>query len=95
MVSLILILLVACGQTDRERIDAAAQSVGETRAAVVWPNFPVDCRRLSRSGILPGDRLDVAVLKADGALSVQNARTQRCAAWYDQQRANAASEVAE
>lgn len=88
---LIPIFLVACGQTDRERIDAAAQAVGEARAAYVWPKLPSDCRRTSRSGIRQGDRLDVAVMKADQALSRQNARTRRCADWYDQQRADAAA----
>jgi hypothetical protein len=87
----ILIFLAACGQTDLERIDAAAQTVGESRAADVWPELPADCRRTSRSGIQQGDRLDVAVLKADEALARQNARTIRCADWYDQQRADAAA----
>lgn len=91
MALLIPIFLAACGQTDLERIDAAAQAVGEARAADVWPELPADCRRTSRSGIQQGDRLDVAVLKADEALARQNARTVRCAGWYDQQRADAAT----
>lgn len=90
MVLLTPIFLVACVQTDRGRIDVAARAVGEVRAAGVWPEYPADCRRTSRSGILRGDRLDVALLKADEALVRQNSRTRRCAAWYDEQ-ANAPS----
>ena len=92
MVLWIPIFLAACGQTDLERIDAAAQAVGEARAADLWPDLPADCRRTSRSGIERGDRLDVAVLKADEALVRQNSRTLRCADWYDQQRADATGE---
>lgn len=89
MVLLIPVFLAGCVQTDRVRIDAAAQSIGEARAAEVWPELPIDCRRTSRSGIQQGDRLDVAVLKADQAVARQNARTIRCADWYDQQRSDA------
>jgi len=59
-------------------------AVGEARAEQVLPDLPEDCRRLSYSGVRKGDRLDVAVLKADAALARQNARTMRCADWYDQ-----------
>lgn len=89
MVLWIPIFLASRGQTDRTRIEAAAQAVGEARAAGLWPDLPADCRRTSRSGIEQGDRLDVAVLKADEALARQNARTLRCADWYDRQRPDA------
>ncbi len=69
-----------------DRLTAAGQTTGEARAADIWPDYPADCRRISRSGIVAGDRLDVAVLKADDALARQNARTLRCAAWYDSQQ---------
>ncbi|WP_152912457.1 hypothetical protein [Candidatus Rhodobacter oscarellae] len=65
--------------------------MGEARAAAIWPEYPDDCRRTSRGGITEGDRLDVAVLKLDEALSRQNARTRRCADWYDQQRTDASA----
>ncbi|WP_165937725.1 hypothetical protein [Antarcticimicrobium sediminis] len=38
---------------------------------------------MSHSDVRTGDRLDVAVLKSDAALARQNARTVRCADWYD------------
>lgn len=77
-------LLVACAQTESARIDAAAQSVGGVRASETWPEYPAECRRVSRAGLQEGDRLDVAVLKLDAALTQQNERAQWCAAWYDQ-----------
>ena len=80
-------MLTACGQTDIARIQAAGEAVGKVRAEQVLPDLPEDCRRLSYSGVREGDRLDVAVLKADGALARQNARTARCADWYDQLQA--------
>lgn len=66
---------------------AAGAASGEVRAERSLPSLPEDCRRLSRSGVQEGDRLDVAVLKADAALDRQNARTARCAGWYDQLQA--------
>jgi hypothetical protein len=86
MVLLMMVCLSACGPNDLSRIEASAQSIGQARAAAVWPDLPPDCRRTARHGIQPGDRLDVAVLKADAALSRQNARTLRCADWYDGQQ---------
>lgn len=77
----------ACGQTDIARVQAAGEAVGEARAEQVLPDLPADCRRQSRSGVQAGDRLDVAVLKTDTALDRQNARTLRCAEWYDQLQA--------
>lgn len=81
------VFLIACGQTDIARIQAAGKAVGEARAEQVLPDLPEDCRRQSYSGVGKGDRLDVAVLKADAALARQNARTTRCADWYDQLQA--------
>ncbi|MEO0485260.1 MAG: hypothetical protein AAF092_05055 [Pseudomonadota bacterium] len=85
-----LISCVACAPTDAERLEAAGQALGEVRAASLWPDYPEDCRRTARGDVQTGDRLDVAVLKLDDALTRQNARTRRCAAWYDQQRGKTA-----
>lgn len=48
-----------------------------------WPNLPHDCRERERSGVAPGDRLDVALVKTDAALGRANDRVARCAGWYD------------
>ena len=79
--------MTACGQTDIARLQSAGEAVGEARAEQMLPDLPEDCRRLSYSRVRMGDRLDVAVLKADSALARQNARTTRCADWYDQLQA--------
>ncbi len=61
-------------------------SLLEGRLPSVWgylPPYPEDCRMTSTAGVDEGERLDVAVLKYDHALGRQNARTSRCAKWYD------------
>lgn len=68
-------------------MQATGRVVGEVRAAQILPDLPDDCRRLTFSGVREGDRLDVAVLKADAALARQNAQAVRCADWYDQLKA--------
>ncbi|WP_123628161.1 hypothetical protein [Phaeobacter inhibens] len=78
------VFCAACGLTDVDRVRAAGAAAGEVLAERTLPLLPDDCRRLSRSGVREGDRLDVAVLKADAALNRPNARTARCSGWYDQ-----------
>lgn len=80
------VFCAACGQTEFARAQAAAETVGESRAVETWPEYPAECRRLSRGGVKDGDRLDVAVLKLDAALARQNRRTQWCADWYQKQK---------
>lgn len=75
----------ACDPTSA-RLDAVGASRGARVAERTLPSLPDDCRVLSRAGVREGDRLDVALLKADRALSRQNGRTTRCADWYDQLR---------
>lgn len=87
MVWLMVILCASCGPTDREKVRKAAQSFGATNAKAALPELNADCRRVSRSGVELGDRLDIALRKADAALARQNARTRRCAVWYDELRA--------
>ncbi|MBB5515747.1 hypothetical protein FHS89_001767 [Rubricella aquisinus] len=74
---------VACAPTDRDRVEAAGRAVGEARAEALLPELPDDCRKTTRIGAVAGDRLDVALLRADNALDQQNRRTLRCADWYD------------
>lgn len=80
-----MIFCVSCGLTDHARIERAGRSLGELRAAQQWPDLPKDCRVLTRAGIKRGDDFRVAARKSDFALSQQNERTLRCAAWYDAQ----------
>ncbi|MEP3892493.1 MAG: hypothetical protein ABJN52_00640 [Litorimonas sp.] len=83
MALLIPLFCAACAQTDLPRLEAAAASLGTSQAIPALPPLPADCRKHARSGIKEGDRLDVALLKADDALTRQNARTTRCADWYE------------
>lgn len=78
-----LISCAACGQTEFDQARGAGRRAGELRAGGILPEYPEDCRQLERPQILIGDRLDVALLKADAALSGQHDRTMRCADWYD------------
>ncbi|MEH6521244.1 hypothetical protein [Sulfitobacter sp.] len=76
----------ACDQTEA-RLDAVGAERGARAAERILPPLPEDCRALSRAGVQEGDRLDVALLKIDRALTRQNMRTTRCAEWFDQLRA--------
>jgi hypothetical protein len=51
------------------------------------PDLPPDCRKREGSGVSEGDRLDVALFKAEDALWRANSRVRRCAAFYDQVKA--------
>ncbi len=71
--------LNACGQTNSgQRAEIKAQ-IAAVQAA---PALPGDCKEQERSGVKTGDKLDVALLKTDAALSRANARVTRCADWY-------------
>lgn len=84
----------ACDQTEA-RLEVVGADRGARAAERTLPALPEDCRALSRAGVQEGDRLDVALLKIDRALTRQNMRTTRCAEWYDQLRAGLQSAPAE
>lgn len=98
--SLAAIFLSGCG-TLTDRLDAAARKqaeAGVVDAALasieaerelgrVLPDMPAECRRVVTSGVRAGDRLDVAVLKLDRALTTANGRVVNCSAWYADLRA--------
>lgn len=86
---LTMVFLTGC-TTAKSRIETAGRTkadaslVGQALAAGgVIPNLPVDCRRIERSGVTVGARLDVALVQTDQALGRANARVRRCAAWHD------------
>ena len=85
-----MILSLAGCTTDRARLEAAATVQGDasvTAQAIAQarrvPDQPKDCGAKERSGVQVGDRLDVALVKTDAALSRANARGRRCARWYE------------
>lgn len=63
-----------------ERANIAEEAIAEGKKL---PDQPPDCRRKEKSGIVLGDRLDAATIKAERALRRANARSGRCSAWYD------------
>ncbi len=90
----VMIFCAACDQTEA-RLDAVGADRGTRTAERTMPPLPEDCRTLSRASVQEGDRLDVALLKIDRALTRQNMRTTRCAEWFDQLRAGLQSLPAE
>lgn len=67
----------------KDAVTAAEKIVQEARR---MPDFPVECRKLWRSGVALGDRLDTATKKTDNALGGANKQIAKCAAWYDRTR---------
>lgn len=83
-------LLSGC-DTAKARLEAIGAAQGKQNAERILPALPDDCRRYERSGVRKGERLDVALLRADQAIGRGNARVQRCANWYDDMRAGYAA----
>lgn len=82
MALLIPIFMAGCGETD-QRLGRVAKAQGVLEATRELPDQPADCRRIVRSGVRSGDRLDTALLKTDAALSRHHQITRFCADWYD------------
>jgi len=93
LASSIALFLTGCGSDGAGRLGAAAAQkaeaglVEQALASDRLPDLPADCRLHEASGVVEGDRLDVALLKAERALGRQNARGRRCAAFYDEVKA--------
>jgi len=73
----------ATASTAPVALQAADAVIAEARR---MPDLPSECRRIWHSGILKGDRLDVANIKADQALGGANNQIRWCAGWYDRTR---------
>lgn len=78
-----LTFLISCAGTDA-RLNEAARNQGQILATRDLPEYPEQCRRIVRSGVNVGDRLDVALLRTDNALTLHQSLTRECAAWYDE-----------
>lgn len=83
MVALSALLFCLSCTTAKERVEAAGRIQGQLEASRVLPDYPADCRKYERTGVVLGDRLDVAAIKGDRAVGRGNARIRRCAGWYD------------
>lgn len=87
---LTLTFLAGCSTVNQKRLNEASRVKAEADqvdSAIVkvtkLPSQPNDCKRSERSGVADGDRLDIALIKTDKALSRANRRVKRCAVWYD------------
>ena len=80
---LVLSVTISTSGCSKRALQDAVKGKAAIEAAKVLPDLPEDCREHSQTGILRGDRLDTAALKAVGAVKRQWARTDRCAEWYD------------
>lgn len=94
--------LISCATADQERLNQAARTTaeaGQVETAIAQttqlPSQPDDCDNMERSGVTDGDRLDVALVKTDRALSRANSRVARCAAWYEDLRRSRQQQPAE
>lgn len=85
------VFLAGCATTDEQaRLGnalATADAIRLAQSALADPAAPADCKKLERSGVRVGDRLDVALLKTDQALGRANSRVTRCWEWYQRTRA--------
>lgn len=84
---MIAIFLASCGTINTTLLEAGQRS-GEVEASKQVSEYPEDCRRISKSGVKEGMRLDEALLRTDQALTNQNNRSRRCAEWYDELKTN-------
>ena len=77
---------ISCSATDR-RLVAASTEQGRASARVNLPEWPDDCRRKEpHAAIAEGAEARSVLLRERAALDLQNARTDRCTAFYDQTR---------
>jgi len=68
----------------REQIaKTALEQLDKTREL---PKIPSDCYKREKTGIVLGDRLDVAQAKTEDALDRTENRLGRCVRWYDRLR---------
>ena len=76
--------LSGCADDRVARIATAAAEEGKAKAEVDLPAYPPDCRRQEpHAPLVAGAETRSALKRERGALDRQNARTDRCAGWYD------------
>jgi hypothetical protein len=81
-----LILISSCANLDK-RLKAAAETTGTVNAGVNLPLLPDDCRATEpHAALSAGVELRSVLKRERGALDRANARTGRCAGFYDDTR---------
>ena len=80
------LILTSCAGLEA-RISSAARDGGNIRAGVSLAEWPDDCRRKEGHASMARGADARSVLKRERkALDLQNARTDRCSGFYDDQR---------
>lgn len=78
-----LTLISSCAELDK-RLGVSAATTGAVKAAVNLPPLPDDCRASEPHATLTtGSELRSVLKRERGALDRANARTGRCAGFYD------------
>ena len=73
----------SCGTVEK-RLGEAATAKGKVEAGVNLPDWPDDCRKTeSHASVMEGAEVRSVLIRERGQLNKQNARTGRCAAYYD------------
>jgi len=82
--ALLLSLILTGCTNDHAKLSAAGQKIGQARAHVAVPAWPDQCRAHEPHAVLALNQDALAALKRErAALDRQNARTDRCAGFYD------------
>lgn len=77
-------MLIASGCSSLERMNRAARDRGAAQAAKLLPAWPADCRaKEAHAPLVVGSEVRSILKRERGALDRQNARTDRCAGFYD------------
>ncbi|WP_348642350.1 hypothetical protein [Rhizobium sp. ERR 922] len=84
---LILLTFSSCSLTDR--LEKASSAKGVIAAGINLPPLPDDCRKKEpHAAVRVGDELRSVLVRERGALDRANERGERCAAFYDDTKAN-------
>lgn len=73
-------------ETGKQLDKQAVIADNRVKEALKLPPYPAACSKTVNSNIKKGDRLDIALDKADIALLSANNTIRRCANWYNSQR---------
>lgn len=83
LVGLIALTLTGCANLDRQ-LKQAATVQGTAQARVTLPVYPDDCRmKEPHAALVEGTEIRSILKRERDALDRQNARTDRCAGFYD------------
>ena len=82
--------LASCETAKQKRFNEAQRqiAISEQVEEVIdkvssLPEYPQDCKVFEKSRVKSGERLDLALVKTDRALSRANSRVKRCSEWYE------------